>query len=171
GCSACGGPGQPCCESPGSRDPDFCTGAGLACHDRSCQRCGAPGEPCCPGNVCAGAGCCVGNECVAAGTVCGSSSNGVCDTGTCRGAEGPCGGLDQPYCSGSYCTAPYTTDYSSTCESCGAEGLRCCGGYDGYCGSGLACDFDSCQKCGLSGQPCCGGVTCTTGLCDNGTCP
>jgi hypothetical protein len=64
-----------------------------------------------------------------------------------------------------------TDDYD--CGPCGGEGQQCCGGYYGWCGTGLACgDYGSyCEKCGLSGQPCCDGAFCITGPCSSGTCP
>jgi len=64
-CVACGGLGQPCCESRagGGR---FC-GEPFACDRNSqhCALCGGAGQPCCAGEVCA-----TGHTCNATTNVC-----------------------------------------------------------------------------------------------------
>jgi hypothetical protein len=52
---------------------------------------------------------------------------------------------------------------------CGAEGQPCCGGNNGTCNAGLACDNpaglnnSTCKNCGAIGGACCSGAVCQMG--------
>jgi len=175
GVEPCGGLGQPCCDTGGLRvgaEGDFCVSGRLVCGSLGCAACGATGDPCCEGGWCE-TGCCDDGHCLAPNGPC-ANGDGTCQGTSCVGGpHGPCGGLGQPACSLSGCTAPFTvSDDAHQCVACGGLGEPCCRSESsGYCGTGYACDDqDTCAACGAADQPCCLGATCAVGSCKAGAC-
>lgn len=176
----CGGQGLACCASGPQCD------GGLACSGGTCQLCGNNGQTCCPGNTCNGGRQCIGGTCrvcggngqacCTSGPACGINMG--CQSGTCRPLCGTvfgtcCPGFDWQKCP--FAGPGYACDQGiNRCEPCGNTGDPCCT-------TGSACTFQnvcrqdpfgfgtSCQRCGTRGQPCCGN-SCTTGVCQSGTC-
>jgi hypothetical protein len=62
------------------------------------------------------------------------------------GGQGPAGA----------CAADLVCGDDDVCQTCGAEGEACCGGFGAACNEGLACgDDDLCAACGADGEQCC----------------
>ncbi len=196
-CGTCGGANGTCCTS------SSCTAANTICQtttfptSTTCAACGGNGDPCCPGNLCLDGGCCIAQPtgsgtatCKAAGLACSPSITYTCSAGAC----GACGGLGDPCCVNSRCTAPNTLCQTApgiggqaTCVACGGAEQPCCPntttGGTATCFAGLNCQTavgpgaqSSCVACGGPGQPCCGSITggagtCLSGACRTGSCP
>ena len=135
--------------------------------------------PRCDGNRCPNnggtAGCCDNGACVPSGSTC--PTGGTCGTPTASSCGG-CGGLGETCCSGSVCTAGWSTCSGGFCVECGAPGSPggcCMEATGGYCGQGFVCmpgSPNQCIPCGASGQACCAGGSCNSGAaCNGSTCP
>jgi hypothetical protein len=186
-CGTCGGSSGACCASSSCTAPHTLCQTTTFPASTTCAACGGGGEPCCPGNFCLDGGCCIpplsGSgtaTCKAAGLQCSPGITATCSANVC----GACGGLGNPCCANSRCTAPNTFCQAatpSTCVGCGGAGQPCCpnptSGETATCSPGLTCQTGTgsqtgCVACGGSGQPCCAGSVCTTGTCKvSGTCP
>ena len=143
-CTACGGPGEPCCDNilcnaGGCCDQNSktcvgaggtCPGAQGTCTAAGCMNgtCGKVGQACCAGGV----------ECTAPFTDCGGANT------TCRA----CGGLGQSCCPGNRggdtCASPFACT-KGTCTVCGGAGQPCCAG--DVCNVGKTCDVAGNHLC------------------------
>ena len=97
--------------------------------------------------------CCAGGSC--------NESGLACDGSLCV----PCGGAEQPCCSGTDCSANLVCTGSSPprCVCGSAAGQPCCDGTTCTGASGLVCNSTThlCQSCGDGGETCCSGDSCT----------
>ncbi len=138
-CEACGGSGEPCCETPTAP----CRGSSLTCQAGRCMPCGALGQACCPSGcnggfpceggtcVCGGNGqpCCPDDRCQLASQVClsnrmpGRTPTDPPVDPTLEGRCWPCGFVQgNPCCAGDTCMDPQLF-----CADRGDDGIRRCG--------------------------------------------
>jgi hypothetical protein len=185
-CNSCGTPGGACC--PGNT----CTGGGCCvssvcvrsgkqcsdkqiCLDTVCTACGGNGLACCADNSCTAASACcntANRTCVSNGGSCGAA--GSCTAGSCNGLGGvsqtcfqtPTQTQNLCSASGTVCDDASGPGTDGECQTCGTDGLPCCG--VSTCASGGCCVSGVCHATGTS----CGtaGGNCSSGTCNGGTC-
>ena len=110
------------CPSGTTRCGKSCCTSSEVCSNDACTACGTLDKPCCANSTCTAGGttCNASGSCVCSSgtTPCGDScctSSEVCSDNTCTA----CGGLNQPCCANSTCTASGTTcNVAGTCVAC-----------------------------------------------------
>jgi len=150
-CVPCGGFGGPCC-SDGTCVEGFCMSATWTCLEM--PSCGGSGDICCPTNP----------PCIDPTTACVADGTGLSRCYPCGFASGaPCctDSATQLCADGLACNPT-----SVTCEPCGRDLQRCCGGVE--CQSDdLSCVRGFCRvACGGPGEPCCAGACASPYLCN-----
>ncbi len=126
-CLACGGDGQPCCDSG-----DQCRG-NLVCYGGSCRECGLAGNPCCTGGE---------TDCERQDKM--DKTRTECQNGVCVlcGFGGNAGCINEPYC------LPEHLLNNGRCLPCGGYSQPCCAGdrkTGAKCSDGLTCSLGFCN--------------------------